>query len=46
MAITVGLMCAALAVLLVVVSGVVVWILIKKHRGKRKQLSHPGSSVR
>ena len=49
LAITVGSVCAALAVLLLVVISVVIWILIKKHRQKEKEqqdISEPWSPMR
>jgi len=41
---SIGSVCAAVTILLLVVIGIVMWILIKKHRQKRKQQTR--SSVR
>ena len=45
LAITVGSVCAAVAVLLLVVSGIVTWIVIKKYR-QRQKLNTPEPPAR
>ena len=44
--ITVGTVCAAVALVLLMVICVVMWILIKKHQQKQKEKSEPPSPVR